>query len=90
VIYHLVEDRVFEAHLRSVFGSATRYVAVYSSNRDAPDDAGLPHVRHRRFTDFVDREFPGWKLCAKLEQPSTYSGDITKGSLAEFFLFEKA
>lgn len=90
VIYHLVEDHVFEAHLRSVFGAATRFVAVYSTNRDAPDDAGLAHVRHRRFTDFVERALPGWKVIRNIKQPNTYSGDITATSLAEFFFFEKS
>ena len=90
VIYHLVEDSVFGAHLRSVFGAATRFVAVYSTNRDAPDDVGMAHVRHRRFTDFVDRELPGWKLIQNQKQPTAYSGDITQSSLAEFFLFQKA
>jgi SAM-dependent methyltransferase len=89
VIYHLVEDRVFEAHLRSVFGAATRYVAIYSTNRDAPDDAGLAHVRHRHFSDFVARELGSWKLLRNEKQPQEYSGDITSSSLAEFFLFEK-
>ena len=89
VIYHLVEDHVFEAHLRAVFGSATRFVAVYSTNRDAPDDAGMPHVRHRRFTDFVQRELPGWSLLRNAQQPQAYSGDIVSSSLAEFFLFQK-
>jgi len=90
VIYHLVEDRVYEAHLRSVFGAATRFVAIYSTNRDAPDDAGLPHVRHRRFSDFVERELGSWKLLRNEKQPREYSGDITSSSLAEFFVFEKA
>jgi len=89
VIYHLVEDAVFEAHMRSVFGSATRFVVVYSTNRDAPDDAGLPHVRHRQFTAFVEREFPGWKLTRIEKQPRAYSGDITSSSMAEFHFFEK-
>jgi cyclopropane fatty-acyl-phospholipid synthase-like methyltransferase len=90
VIYHLVEVSVYEAHLRTVFGAATRFVVIYSTNRDAPDDAGLPHVRHRRFTDFVDRELSGWKLLRNEKQPREYSGDITESSLAEFYLFEKA
>ena len=89
VIYHLVEEAVFEAHMRSVFGAATRHVVVYSTNRDAPDDAGLAHVRHRRFSDFVERELPAWKLVRNQAQPNSYSGDITSSSLAEFFFFEK-
>lgn len=90
VIYHLVEDHVYEAHLRSVFGASKRFVAIYSTNRDAPDDAGLPHVRHRRFSDFVERELKAWKLLRNEKQPNAYSGDITQSSMAEFFLFEKA
>lgn len=89
VIYHLVEDRVYEAHLRSLFGAATRFVAVYSTNRDAPDDAGLAHVRHRHFSKFVESELRSWKLARNEKQPQAYSGDITESSMAEFFLFEK-
>jgi SAM-dependent methyltransferase len=90
VIYHLVEDAVFEAHMRTVFGAATRHVVVYSTNRDAPDDAGQAHVRHRRFSDFVERELSAWKLVRTEQQPNAYSGDITSSSLAEFFFFEKS
>jgi SAM-dependent methyltransferase len=90
VIYHLVEDSVFEAHLRTLFGAATRFVAVYSTNRDEPDDAGMPHVRHRRFSDFVAREFGNFRLIGTEKQPKSYSGDIVSSSLAEFFLFQKS
>jgi SAM-dependent methyltransferase len=90
VIYHLVEDAVYEAHLRSVFGASTRFVAIFSSNRDAPDDAGMPHVRHRKFTDFVARELPEWKLFKNEPPPQAYSGDIHSSTLAEFFIFKKA
>jgi SAM-dependent methyltransferase len=90
VIYHLVEDAVFEAHLRTLFGAATRHVVIYSTNRDAPDDAGQAHVRHRRFSDFVERELRTWKLVRTEQQPNAYSGDITSSSLAEFFFFEKS
>lgn len=89
VIYHLVEDAVFEAHLRSVFGSSTRFVVVYSTNRDAPDDAGLPHVRHRQFTTFVERQLQGWRLTKTEKQPRAYSGDIVASSMAEFYFFER-
>jgi SAM-dependent methyltransferase len=90
VIYHLVEDHVYQSHLRTLFGASTRFVVIYSTNEDAPDDAGLAHVRHRRFSDFVEREFPSWKLVKNEKQPKAYSGDITATSLAEFFFFEKA
>lgn len=34
VIYHLVEDEVFETYINTLFKSARRYVIIYSSNSD--------------------------------------------------------
>jgi hypothetical protein len=33
VIYHLVEDEVFDAYMRSLFAHAGRFVVIYSSNK---------------------------------------------------------
>ena len=32
VIYHLVEDEIFESHMAALFNHATRFVLIYSSN----------------------------------------------------------
>src|SRR5256885_9505823 len=47
VIYHLVEDRVYETYMRYLFGAARRVVVVYSTNETVPGES--PHVHHRRF-----------------------------------------
>jgi hypothetical protein len=49
VIYHLVEDPVFDAYMSQLFKTARHFVGVYSSN----EDRILPekHVRHRKFTE---------------------------------------
>lgn len=61
VIYHLVEDRIFEIYMQHLFTSATRFVIIYSTNLDArevgPTDA---HVKHRRFTTWIQANCPGW------------------------------
>lgn len=84
VIYHLVEDRVFALHLTHLFDSASRFVIVYSSNEEVPAGAQSPHVKHRRFTDWVERNRPMWRLARKV--PNRY-GDASR---AQFFIFEKA
>jgi len=89
VIYHLVEDQVFEQHLCSVFGAATRFVAIYSTNWDAPDHAFMPHVRHRRFTDFVERHWPDFRLVCVERPPPDRAGDVASPSLAEFHFYAK-
>ena len=37
VIFHLVEDAVFESYMSNLFDSAQRYVIIYSSNTDDND-----------------------------------------------------
>ncbi len=82
VILHLVEDEVFETHLHQVFAAATRYVAIFSSN--VADLASEPHVRHREFVPWVDKQRPDWNLVATV--PNPHKGP---DSLADFYLYER-
>ena len=45
VVYHLVEDDVFESYMHQLYDAAERFVIVYASNRD--ESSYSPHVRHR-------------------------------------------
>ncbi len=56
VIYHLVEDESYDRYLADLFTVAGRFVIVYSSDKETPQE--LPHVRHRRFTRDVAQRFP--------------------------------
>jgi hypothetical protein len=88
VVYHLVEQTVFERHLRHVFGAASRFVIVYSSNVDAVGVA--PHIRHRRFTDWVGAQLPEWSLIETRQNRYPGSFDHTdETSFAQFHFFEK-
>jgi SAM-dependent methyltransferase len=59
VIYHLVENSVFDTYMRRLFDSSQRYVAIYSSNYDALTQA--PHVRHRKFTTWIAKNARDWQ-----------------------------
>lgn len=88
VVYHLVEDEVFEAYMRHLFGLAERFVIVYSSNEERA--ATSPHVRHRRFTDWVEREASEWRLREHV--PNRYPTSLKDGeetSHADFYVFER-
>ena len=86
VIYHLVEDAAFESYMRRLFGAATRCVVVYSSDRDADAGDG-PHVRHRRFTAWVDEHEPRWTLLRHVPNEHPYQGDWRNGSFADFYVY---
>jgi len=56
VIYHLTEDQVFETYMEHLFAAGGRFVVIYATNTEMRGTA--PHVRHRRFTDWVDVHCP--------------------------------
>lgn len=88
VIYHLVEDPTFEAYMRSLFDASSRFVIVYASNKE--ESVPLPHVRHRRFTDWVTRHQPNFILKERV--PNVYpfdEHDPDNTSFADFYVFER-
>jgi hypothetical protein len=88
VIYHLVEDAVFNAHMQLLFDSAERFVIVYASNFEESAQARINlHVRHRKFTDWVETARPQWKLLSHIPNAYPYSGDNDTGSLADFYIY---
>lgn len=86
VIYHLVEDAVFQAYLDTLFTKATRFVVTYSSNVEA--EWSSVHVRHRRFTDAAARRHPAWRLAAHVPNLFPFRADApNQTSFADFFVF---
>jgi len=86
VIFHLVEDDVFEAYMTSLFDHASKHVVIYSSDWDETLDA--PHVRHRWFSAWIARNRPEWRLVARPQSPYPHNpNDPANTSFAEFHVF---
>jgi hypothetical protein len=88
VIYHLVEDAVFDAYMRQLFASSHRFVAIYASDTARATDS--PHVRHRNFTSWIERHAPDWQLAEHV--PNRYPYDPAapeETSFAEFYFFRR-
>jgi len=85
VIFHLVEDGVFELYMRHLFSSATRFVLIYSKDDDQRATVG--HVRNRRFTPWVEQNLPGWLLIERIQNEYPWQGDLASGSESEFFIY---
>jgi SAM-dependent methyltransferase len=81
VIYHLTERQVFETYLAHLFAAARRFVVIYASNAEVPGTA--PHVRHRRFTGWIEEHCPGWHLDGVTPGPGSWPGR------ADFFTYER-
>lgn len=88
VIYHLVEDEVFDAYMTNLFDAALRSVIVYASNEERSWPS--PHVRHRNFTRWVERNRPDFKLVAVIANEYPYSeDDPANTSFADFFIYDR-
>lgn len=88
VIYHLIEDDVYFAHLDALFGAAQRYVIIYSTDFDLKYE-GSSHVRHRAFTEDISNHHAGWALLKRVAQRHPYDADTNMGSSADFFIYER-
>jgi len=88
VIYHLVEDDLYIAYLKHLFGSGLKYVIIYSSDKD--DSRGFydKQVRHRNFTKDVARLFPNWELREKIKNKYPLEKRSGQSSFSDFFIFQ--
>ncbi len=87
VVYHLVEDDVYQDHIKHLFASSRRYVIIYSSCKE--DDSEYAHIRHRVFSRDVEK-LKGWKFveCVKNKYPIDQLGPQA-GSFADFYIYRQ-
>jgi SAM-dependent methyltransferase len=88
VIFHLVEDEVFEAYMRLLFDSGERFVIIHSSNTDNPSTS-QPHVRHREFTSWIEHSKPDWELLEVIPNEFPFDGDDLTTSFSDFYIFRR-
>lgn len=79
VLFHLPDEEDYSDYLIRLFGSATRYVIIYSTNYAGGRTAR--HVFRREFTPDIAERFPDWEL-------TTVATPLREG-LASFFVYEK-
>jgi hypothetical protein len=86
VIFHLVEDDIYNTYMSRLVQAGRRFICVYSSNVEKFVTA--PHVRHRCFTDWIANHAPSWKLIEQI--PNPYPEDPERPedtSFADFYFF---
>lgn len=91
VLFHLVEDEVFEIYMRRLFGASDRFVIIYCSDTDRPILPNSPHVRHRKFSVWVTRHVPSFQLIRKVENRYRDGRKTRQGhaSPSDFFIYER-
>jgi hypothetical protein len=88
VIFHLIEDSVFDAYMRRLFEASEKYVIIYSSNQPNEEfEERVPHVKHRRFTDWTTQHAAEFKLLSHIPNKYPFDGDGSRSSYSDFFVF---
>jgi SAM-dependent methyltransferase len=86
VIYHLVEDLVFDTYMHQLFKTAQRFVVIYASNRD--EVISTKHVRHRQFTQWVECNRRDWDLMETIKNKYPFDpNNPDDTSFADFYIF---
>lgn len=90
VIYHLVEDEIYFSYMKQLFNSSKKFVIVYSSNDDNHENNNIaPHVKHRKFTNWVSENAKSFQLINTIPNKFAYNGDGERTSYADFYIFAK-
>lgn len=89
VLYHLVEDDVYNKYMRRLFNSSIKFVIIYSSNYE---EHTVSHVRSRKFTNWIDANVSNqWSLMEVIKNPYPYqSTDPDNTSMADFYIYMRS
>lgn len=88
VIYHLIEDQTFIDYMNTLFKASNKFVIIYSSNTDK-NKLSAPHVKHRKFTDWVEKNQTSFKLIEYIPNKYPFDGNGEKPSFSNFFIYKK-
>jgi cyclopropane fatty-acyl-phospholipid synthase-like methyltransferase len=89
VLYHLVEKTIFEKYLRDLFNSSKKHVLIYASDFNQDEEPVHQHENRRSFTQFVNKNFPQFKLTQVIKSPFPVSEYKDKGTLSDYYFYER-
>jgi hypothetical protein len=86
VIYHLIEDDVYEEYINNIINHGSEHVIIYSVNFDGGEEFAK-HVKPRKFTEhpMLTKKYELTDMI-KNKYPSM---NHNKGSFSDWFIFRK-
>ncbi|WP_439481062.1 hypothetical protein [Cyclobacterium plantarum] len=89
VIFHLIEDKYFNDHMEKLFLASEKYVVIFSSNKDINPPEQAKHVKHRKFTDWVEKNRPDFDLI-DVKRNKYPDDQYDFGSFSDFYFYKRA
>ena len=89
VIFHLIEEDIFIDYMNKLFNASNKYVIIYSSNTNNQLTHMVKHFRNRKFTDWIEVNRPDFKLIKFIKNQFPYEKLKEKGSVSDFYIWQK-
>jgi SAM-dependent methyltransferase len=89
VIFHLVEHETFERYMSDLFSLAEEYVVIFSDDTDENPAWRRAHIRHRKFTPWIEEHQSDWRLIERVPNRLPFKGDHRTGSYCDFFVYRR-
>jgi len=87
VIFHLIDDILFEKYMHNLFSCSKKYVIIYSSNFTEKTTA--KHVKHRHFTKWILQNATNFELEKFSKNPYRFEPDKpTETSFSDFYIYK--
>jgi trans-aconitate methyltransferase len=89
VIYHLIEDDVYNTYMNNLFNMSSKFVIIYAKNANINH---CSHVKFRKFTDYINITFKEYKLIEHISNkfPQKKLGEKNETtSPSDFYIFKK-
>ncbi len=87
VIFHLIEDDIYQKYMETLFNSGRDFVIIYASNTAKRKFVQLPHVKHRRFTDWVNAKAKSWQLIKHIPDQPPFPENTKDKFSVDFYVF---
>jgi cyclopropane fatty-acyl-phospholipid synthase-like methyltransferase len=88
VVFHLVEDDVFEAYMDRLFSASDKYVLIYSNNFADRTFDGV-HVKTRQFSEWISLNRTNWNLIDHIKNKFPYEINNPDTSFCDFYLYAR-
>ena len=89
VIYHLIEEDVYQKYMKNLFSMSKKYVIIYALDKNVNHAS---HVKFREFSSYIESNLTEWKLIKHI--PNKYpqlelGANNHKTSPSDFYIFKK-
>ena len=89
VLFHLIEDKIFEQYMFLLFESSSQFCIIYSCDEEQHANDAI-HVKRRLFTEWIKINLPSWHLIHIIY--NKYPDDGTRNSkttsFSNFYIFQ--